>query len=161
MSKSLPSKRTVRKFVLNEARLIDDKKFDEWLGLFLEDAIYWMPLARDQVEEDVHNSLFYEDTLLLTVRVKRLSHPRAFSQQPPSYCQHVLQKPEVTYDDKSETVHTSTPFIYIECQGDEQVILTGKLCHQLKCFDGKLKIYRKRVDLLNRDAALPSIQLFP
>ncbi|MFX5578902.1 aromatic-ring-hydroxylating dioxygenase subunit beta, partial [Acinetobacter baumannii] len=34
--------------VYQEARLIDEKRFDEWFGLFTDDALYWMPLTRDQ-----------------------------------------------------------------------------------------------------------------
>lgn len=33
-------------FVYHEARLIDEKRFDEWYELFADDALYWMPLTR-------------------------------------------------------------------------------------------------------------------
>jgi len=29
--------------VYREARLIDEKRFDEWYDLFAADALYWMP----------------------------------------------------------------------------------------------------------------------
>ncbi len=35
-------------FIYDEARLIDEKRLDEWFELFTDDAIYWMPLARGQ-----------------------------------------------------------------------------------------------------------------
>ena len=52
-------------FVYHEARLIDEKRFDEWYELFTDDALYWMPLTRDQPVGEAHTSLFYEDKLLL------------------------------------------------------------------------------------------------
>ena len=33
------------KFVYQEARLLDEKRFDEWYELFTDDAYYWVPLA--------------------------------------------------------------------------------------------------------------------
>ena len=35
-------------FVYAEARLIDEKRFDEWYELFADDGRYWMPLTRGQ-----------------------------------------------------------------------------------------------------------------
>src|SRR5215467_8458856 len=90
------------KFVYDEARLIDEKRFDEWYELFAEDGYYWMPLTRDQPDGINHTSLFYEDRFLLKVRIERLKSPRSFSQQPASYCQHILQTPAVVESDESQ-----------------------------------------------------------
>ena len=49
------------RFVIREARLIDEKRFDEWYELFTEDAYYWVPLAPGQSDPLAHNSLAYED----------------------------------------------------------------------------------------------------
>ena len=82
-------------FAYPEARLIDEKRFDEWYELFAEDGLYWIPLTREQPDGINHTSLLYEDKLLLKIRIERLKNPRSFSQQPPSYCQHILQQPEI------------------------------------------------------------------
>ena len=66
-------------FIYREARLLDEKRFDEWYELLTDDVLYWMPLTRGQPRDDVHTSLFYEDRLLLKVRIERLRHPNAFS----------------------------------------------------------------------------------
>ena len=68
-------------FVYREARLIDEKRFEEWYELFTADARYWMPLTRGQPEGEMHTSLFNEDKLLLKLRITRLRSPNAFSQQ--------------------------------------------------------------------------------
>ena len=31
-------------FVVHEARLIDEGRYDEWLALFADDGRYWVPL---------------------------------------------------------------------------------------------------------------------
>ncbi len=148
-----------------EAELIDTKQFADWYELFTDDALYWMPLAIGQTESDLYNALFFEDKLMLQVRIERLAHPRAFSQTPPSYCQHILQAPALVEQDPAgssvDRVKVRTPFMYVESQGDAQFFLAGVVWHDLVLIDDALRIYRKRIDLLNPEAALPSIQLFP
>ena len=144
-----------------EARLIDEKRLDEWSELFAEDALYWMPLVRGQTDPHSHTSLFCEDRFLLKVRIERLKNPLSHSQQQPSFCQHVLQRPEVVNRDAdSNECSLRTPFVYLETRRDEQFVLGGVAYHDLRWEEGDLRIAVKRIELLNRDAALPSIQLF-
>jgi len=146
--------------VYHEARLIDEKRFDEWYELFTDDARYWMPLTRGQPNGETHTSLFYEDKLLLKVRIERLRHPNAFSQQQPSFCQHVLQQPTLEPSAHAEQrLIVRTSFLYVETQLDRQLMLAAVAYHHLVEVDGRLRIRLKKVELLNCDAALPSIQL--
>jgi 3-phenylpropionate/cinnamic acid dioxygenase small subunit len=149
-------------FVYDEARLIDDKRFDEWYDLFTDDGIYWMPLTRNQPDGLNHTSLFHEDKLLLKVRIERLKSPRSFSQHRPSFCQHVLQQPELesTAPDGKGWV-MRTPFTYVESQADSQLLLAGVCRLHVIELEGRLRIRLKKVELIMCDAALPSIQLFP
>jgi 3-phenylpropionate/cinnamic acid dioxygenase small subunit len=155
-----PSTTALADFVYREARLLDEKRFDEWYELFTDDARYWMPLTRGQPDGVTHTSLYYEDKLLLKVRIERLRHPSAFSQQQPSYCQHVLQQPSVESSDAAAGVFvTRTPFIYVETQLDSQLVLAGCVFHHLVQVGDGLRIRLKKIELLNCDAALPSIQM--
>ncbi len=146
-------------FVYGEARTIDEKRFDDWYGMFTEDGIYWMPLTRDQPDGLNHNSLFYEDRLLLKVRIERLKSPRSFSQDVPSYCHHVLQQPIVESRDQG-VVLVRTPFIYLETRGDEQQVLGATAWHSLILDEGAIKMRLKKVELVNPDAGFGSIQMF-
>ena len=147
-------------FVYREARLLDEKRFDEWYALLADDVRYWMPLTRGQPNGETYTSLFYEDKLLLKVRIERLRHPNAFSQQQPSHCQHVLQQPDVeVFDEAANNYVTRTPFMYFEAQLDSQLILAGVTYHHLKVVDGTPRIRLKKIELVNCEAALPSIQL--
>ncbi len=148
-------------FVYEEARLIDEKRFEQWLALFADDGCYWIPLVPDQQDGVDHASLMYEDRLLLQLRIERMRNPRAFSLQPESRCLHVLQCPEiVSMGDDGNTYLTRTRYIYVETHGDEQQMYACTAEHTLVLQDGVLRIRQKRVNLLNCDAALPSIQLF-
>jgi 3-phenylpropionate/cinnamic acid dioxygenase small subunit len=143
-----------------EARLIDEKRFDEWYELFTEDALYWMPLTRDQPPGAAHTSLFHEDKLLLKVRIERLRQPNAFSQQQPSFCQHILQQPALeSGNPDSGPCVIRTPFVYAEARLDHQLLLAGVVYHHLVRKADSWRIQMKKIELLNRDAALPSIEL--
>ena len=74
----------VEAFLYREARLIDEGQFDEWLTLFTEDAQYWCPSNRDDVDPEREVSIIYDDRVRLSDRVWRLQSGKAFAQQPPS-----------------------------------------------------------------------------
>ena len=149
------------RFVKQEARLLDERRFEEWYELFTDDAHYWVPAVHGQTDPKLQNSLAYEDKLLLRLRIERLKSPLAYSQKPASRCLHVLQEPEVEKrDDTTGELVTRTPFIYTETRGEDSQRYAATAWHTLRLVNGHLKIKLKRVDILNCDAALPSIQLF-
>jgi 3-phenylpropionate/cinnamic acid dioxygenase small subunit len=156
-----PTRQDLIDFVVHEAYLLDQKRYDEWLDLFTDDAFYWVPLAQDQPDGLNQTSHLYEDKLLRTLRVERLKSPRAFSQQPPSRAHHLLQTPVVEVSDAAANHHLlRTPFHYTEVQLDEQNLFVGTVYHHLTLDSGRLRMKLKRVNLLNSDCALPAIQLF-
>jgi 3-phenylpropionate/cinnamic acid dioxygenase small subunit len=106
-----------------------------------------------------HNSIAYEDRLLLQLRIERLKNPRAHSQHPRSHCQHVLQRSVIEQDDEA-SLALATPFIYVESRGEEQMLLAGTCRHLLARHGDSFLIRQKRIDLLNAGRALPAIQLF-
>jgi 3-phenylpropionate/cinnamic acid dioxygenase small subunit len=148
-------------FVVHEARLLDEHRFEEWLELFTEDGHYWMPLEWGQTDPKLHASLMYEDKLLLRIRVERLKGNRTFSQKPKSRSHHLLQQSTVdTRDHAAGSYLVHTPFHYVETRLDDQWLYAGWAKHHLVMRDGQLRIQLKRVDLVNCDAAFGNIQLF-
>ncbi|MNU46219.1 2-halobenzoate 1,2-dioxygenase small subunit [compost metagenome] len=149
-----------RDFIAHEAALLDARRFDDWLALFADDGHYWVPLlGAAQADPFSHNSLAYEDRLLLQLRVERLKNPRAHSQHPASHSQHVLQ-PSRIEEQGADDVRLRTPFLYIEARGDDQILLSGTARHHLIRTPTGWSIREKRIDLLNATRALPAIQLF-
>jgi len=159
---AVPEKDALCDFVAAEAALLDDGRFDDWLALFAEDGRYWVPLrGARQADPLSHNSIAYEDRLLLELRIERLKNPRAHSQHPPSHCQHVLQRAVVErIDAAAGTAILRTPFIYVEARGEQQLMLSGRYRHELVLAPEGLRIRQKRIDLLNAERALPAVQLF-
>jgi 3-phenylpropionate/cinnamic acid dioxygenase small subunit len=158
---NVPTDRQLVDFVVAEARLLDELRFDDWLQLFADDGFYWMPLAHGQTDPRLHTSLMYEDKLLLQIRIERLRGARTFSQQPISRCHHLLQWPTVESRDEGTGVYVvRTAFHYVETRWDEQTLYAGWATHTLVGDAGALRIRLKRVDLVNCDAAFGNRQLF-
>jgi 3-phenylpropionate/cinnamic acid dioxygenase small subunit len=156
-----PTERDLTDFVLREARLLDEGRYEDWLNLFADDGVYWMPLAPGQTDMRLHASLMLEDKLLLKIRVERLGGARTFSQQPASRCHHLLQQPTVESRDEAAGVFTTRcAFHYVETRRDEQQLIAGWATHTLMATPAGLRIRMKRVDLVNCDAAFGNLQLF-
>jgi 3-phenylpropionate/cinnamic acid dioxygenase small subunit len=152
-------------FVYAEARLLDERQFDAWLALFTDDGHYWMPLTPGQTDARLQASLMYEDTLLLKIRVERLSGQRTYSQQPKSRSHHLLQQPTIEaqhpwHNPEQGHYAVRAAFHYVETRIDEQALYAGWATYELIEQGQELRIRQKRVDLVNCDSALRSIQLF-
>lgn len=159
---SAPSRDQIIDFIYDEARMLDEGRFSDWLALWLPDGHYWMPLDYKQTDPHLVTSLLYEDMFMLKLRVERLNGARTFSQKPKSRSCHVLQRPFIdSLDDDTGRYVTTTFMHYLESRMDEQTLLGVTATHDLAWVDGALRIANKRVDLMNCDAAFPSIQLLP
>ena len=74
----------------------------------------------------------------------------------------MLQRPEVeAAEPGANRWVVRTNEIYVETQGARKQVYAAVVRHTLSVVDGALRIRLKRVDLLDCDAPLPSIQLFP
>ena len=80
----------VEAFLYREARLLDDGRYEDWLALFDEDGLYWIPGLPGQTDRFGAVSIVHEDRTVLRMRVRRLSHPRAWSLMPLPRSSHLL-----------------------------------------------------------------------
>ena len=72
----------VEQFLYRQAELLDRRQWADFIELFDRDGIYWMPAAPEQTTGDGVPSIFYEDRDMMRVRMKRVTHPHAWSQAP-------------------------------------------------------------------------------
>jgi 3-phenylpropionate/cinnamic acid dioxygenase small subunit len=142
-------------FLLHEARLLDEAKFDDWLSLFTADAQYWVPSEPDQKSPYDTVSLIYDDRRLLETRVRRLASPRIYSQEPRSRTSRIVTN--VTLEESGQEALVRSKFMMIEFRRNAQRLFGGTCFHRLVRQDGSLRIRLKRVDLVNCDAPLDGI----
>src|SRR5213594_3746999 len=72
----------IEQLLYHEAWLLDRGRLDEWLGLYTDDATYWIPLQANQADPLTTSSIVYDDRRLLEVRVRQFQHPRAHARVP-------------------------------------------------------------------------------
>ncbi|MEC8463509.1 MAG: aromatic-ring-hydroxylating dioxygenase subunit beta, partial [Pseudomonadota bacterium] len=51
----------VKEFLISEARLLDERRWEEWLALFAKDGWYWVPIEEKQSNPKTTISLMYDD----------------------------------------------------------------------------------------------------
>ena len=145
-------------FLIQEAHLLDERRFREWMGLFADDGTYWVPAVPNQESPFDQASLFYDDRDLMKTRVDRLEHPRIHVQTPPSRTAHLVGNAivEETDEAKGEYVVGST-VIMVEYRDEQQRTFAGRQRHRLRRDGTSFRIVQKRVDLINCDSAFEAM----
>jgi 3-phenylpropionate/cinnamic acid dioxygenase small subunit len=151
-------------FLIEEARLLDENLFQEWLALFTEDCLYWLPTVDG--DPDFEPSLIYDDRARLEERVYRITQTRAHAQDPVSRTLHNIANVAVA-DAGEEQVQVQCNLMLVELRpGDlsqlglgQQRLLAGRAEYLLApAGDGmRWRIRRKKVNLINRDLPLYNI----
>lgn len=142
----------------HEADLLDQRRFEEWLGLFAADARYWVPIGDGEDPERVV-SIIYDDRSRLAERVERLVRGVAPSQRPPSRTCHLVGNLDARRED--DAWHVRSRLVVVEYRRGEQSLYAGEVEHLLApAEDGALRIRRKVVRLVNSAAPLGNLS-FP
>jgi 3-phenylpropionate/cinnamic acid dioxygenase small subunit len=97
-------------------------------------------------------AIFAEDKNLMTVRMKRLLHPDAWSQRPLWETNHVVSNVILEKETKDEVVVRSR-FHMLELRRDDVRHFAGAYRHRLKKTKKGLRIKLQRVDMANAQAA--------
>lgn len=149
---------TVEQFLYHEARLLDTQQLEAWLELFTDDAVYWVPLERDQKDAVETSSIIHDDRTLLGLRVQQARHPRAHARLPLARTVHQVGNVMVLAETPESVVVASTLQL-VEWRREKQRVWGALVEHRLRRADGGFKIARKRVDLVNSEAELDGIAI--
>ena len=85
-------------FYIREAWLLDERKFKDWLDLFTDDILYFMPRRKNVLRRELHRevtplgdlAILEEDKRYLEMRVARLDSGMAWAEDPPSRTRHLV-----------------------------------------------------------------------
>ncbi len=148
----------IEQFLIHEARLLDERRFREWMELFTDDGTYWVPAVPDQASPFDQASLFYDDRDLMRTRVERLEHPRIHVQTPPSRTAHLVGNTLVEQADEAAGEYlVGSTVIMVEYRDETQRVFAGRQRHRLRRDGAGLRIVQKRVDLINCDSAFEAM----
>lgn len=145
--------REVEQFLYRQAEALDEKRWGDFIGLFTDDGLYWMPPAPHYTTWEGMPSIFIEDRDLMTVRMKRVQHPHAWSQAPDWGTNHVVSNVIIErVEPKAGEVHVRSRFHMMELRRDELRHFAGTYRHRLKRTGDGFRIKLQRVDMVNAQA---------
>ncbi len=155
-----PQAATVTALLNQECRLLDDGRFEEWLNLFVEECIYWIP--SDVVPQDPRREITWElqDRRRLEDRVARIRTGHAFSQIPPTRTRHCLSNIEIWAFGADELRVRTNLTIHTYRKGEQQTLpCMGGYVLQRQAEDDWL-IELKQINLIDADQAQGNISFF-
>jgi 3-phenylpropionate/cinnamic acid dioxygenase small subunit len=173
--------REVEQFLYREARLLDERRFHEWLELFTDDVRYWMAARRNRypksskaiaildpdrhVEEDstedLELAILDENKQTLTARVARLDTGTAWAEDPPSRTRHVLANIEVERGDAGSELEVYSNFIVYRSRSQtEQDFYVGARRDVLRRVDGAWMIARRKLILDQNVLLAKNVSIF-
>ena len=143
----------VRAFLFREARLLDDRQWDEWLTCYAPDVTYWMPAwdDDDKLTDDPHSQIslmYYADRGGLEDRVFRIKTERSGASTPEPRTSHYVANVEVLAERGDEldvryNFHTLSHRYKVTDQ------FFGTMFVTLRQVDGQLLISSKKIVLKN------------
>lgn len=144
--------REIQVLLTQQAVMLDARRWNQWMELFTEDGVYWMPAAPEQTDWASQPSIFAEDRLLMEVRANRLMHPNAWSQAA-QWATHHLLGAVIVEQAAADSVSTYTPFQMMEVRRDRVRHFGGSYRHHLIKQAGQWKVRLQRVDMFNAQAS--------
>jgi len=146
-----------------ECRLLDTLRLEEWLELFTDDGIYWLPIVEGEPEEAPGAiSIVYDDAGRRAERVYRTLHTPVLDQNPRSRTMHLVGNVEVVGLDArgdsmvlcNQVVAELRPGGQLQVGLNETRFLAARCEYRLRHVDGSWRISLKKMLLLNSDQPL-------
>ncbi|MGH7966055.1 MAG: aromatic-ring-hydroxylating dioxygenase subunit beta [Candidatus Binatia bacterium] len=146
----------IEDFLYREARLMDEHAYDEWLSLWTDDALYWVPSNHDDSDPMREVSIIYDNRVGLENRTTRLKSGTAHAQDPKSRLRRIISNVEV-HEEANGEVTVSSNFLLGEIRRSKQDVFLGRTIHRLRPEGGSFKIAYKKVLLLNNDEVIDNL----
>jgi 3-phenylpropionate/cinnamic acid dioxygenase small subunit len=173
--------REVEQFLYREARLLDERRFHEWLELFTEDVRYWMAGRRNRypksskaiaildldryvaedLTEDLELAILDENKQTLSARIARLDTGMAWAEDPPSRTRHLLANIEIEPGDAASELEVYSNFIVYRNRSEiEQDFYVGARRDVLRLCDGTWKIACRKLILDQNVLLAKNVSIF-
>jgi 3-phenylpropionate/cinnamic acid dioxygenase small subunit len=154
-------KEEVEAFLYQEAELLDERRYEEWLALFTDDAHYFMPMRRNVPRDEPEREFtragldvnwFDEGKDTLTRRVKQILTGIHWAEEPPSRICHMISNVQVLAaspagPSPAEVSVKSRFLVYRNRVETETDFMVGKREDLLRRVNGGWKIARRTIVL--------------
>jgi 3-phenylpropionate/cinnamic acid dioxygenase small subunit len=173
--------REVEQFLYREARLLDERRFHEWLQLLTDDVRYWMGNRSNRypksskaiaildpgryVEDDLTKedelAILDEDKTTLNARVARLDTGMAWAEDPPSRTRHMISNVEVEPGETAQEIKVYSNFIVYRSRAEtEQDFYVGTRRDVLRRVEGAWKIAGRKITLDQNVLSAKNVSIF-
>jgi 3-phenylpropionate/cinnamic acid dioxygenase small subunit len=142
-------------FYIREAWLLDERRFREWLDLFTDDILYFMPRRKNVLRRELHRevtplgdlAILEEDKRYLEMRVARLDSGMAWAEDPPSRTRHLVGNLEAAPRGNGEVEAKTAFLVYRSHLETDSQLLSGCREDVLRQVDGAWKVARRTIVL--------------
>jgi len=173
--------REVEQFLYREVRLLDERRFHEWLQLLSDDIRYWMgsrtnrypksskaiailDTARyeeDDLAKEDELAILDEDKNTLNARVARLDTGMAWAEDPPSRTRHLISNIEVEPGDAEAELKVYSNFIVYRSRAEtEQDFYVGARRDVLRRVEGMWKLASRKITLDQNVLLAKNVSIF-
>ncbi len=141
----------------DEANLLDEGRFVDWLEFFDDDLFYWAPTRTNRLRRQQALSIaapgeaaFYEeDKASLVWRIRRFDSGMAWAEDPPSRSRHLITNLTVRHaelEGETEIVEARTNFLVYRTRLErEENTFVGTRTDLLRRTDGGWKVFDRRI----------------
>jgi 3-phenylpropionate/cinnamic acid dioxygenase small subunit len=152
-------RREIEDFLTLEARLADESRYAEWEELVEPDMYYWIPRGEGDFDRDRDISITADNRSRLANRIKQLKTGARHAQVPPSPMRRLYGNVEAYLRGDGEyTVFCNFSLFEMRVQSTGHLqVWAGRMEFHLRRRDGGLRMFFKRVSLINGDQPVPSI----
>ena len=148
-------------FYIREAWLLDERKYKEWLDLFTDDVLYFMPRRKNVPRRELHRELtplgdlaiLEEDKRYLEMRVARLDTGMAWAEDPPSRTRHLIGNLEAALLENGEVEARTAFLVYRSHLETDSQLLSGCREDVLRKVNGAWQV-KKRTIVLDANVLL-------
>ena len=143
-----------------EARLLDERRLEDWLALFAEECLFWVPgSAGGDPKREI--AMAFDDRRQLEGRIYRLRTGHAWSQVPPSRTSRIVANVEAFRGESDAVCMVRSSFQITEFRGGDTRTFAGWNAHRLARAGNGWRILVKQINLIDCDQNLrnPSLLL--
>ena len=148
-----------RALIEQEARLLDQLAFDEWLALYAPECLYWVPATPAGGDPRREVAISFDDRRRIEDRIFRLRTGYAWSQAPKSRTVRMVSNVEVFAGGRDDARMVRSNLLISEFRPDGIRFLSGWCGHRFVRDGERWLIAVRQVNLIDCDQNLrnPSI----
>jgi 3-phenylpropionate/cinnamic acid dioxygenase small subunit len=129
----------IEQFLYSEARLLDDRRFEQWYGLLADDLHYVMPTRYNRLRREIDREfaapneaqLFDEDKQSIAQRIRRLRTGMAWAEEPPSRTRHFVSNIVVRRTPKADEFEVDCYYLLYRSRLERDVEIFAGMRHDI------------------------------